>query len=406
MQNAVAKQLDALTRGAEEVLPAGALAEKIKDGKPLRVKVGFDPTSPDLHLGHTVLMHKMRHFQEYGHTVIFLIGDFTAMIGDPSGRDTTRPPLSSQAVAANAATYEEQVFKILDRSKTEVRRNSEWFGGMSAVDLIHLAASSTVARMLERNDFATRYQSGQGICIHEFLYPLVQGYDSVALEADVELGGTDQKFNLLVGRELQRQKGKDGQCILTVPLLEGLDGEKKMSKSHGNHIGVDEPANDIYGKLMSLSDVLMWRYYELLSSLSQQAVREMRTKTDAGEENPMQCKKRLAREITESLCGAEEAAAAAAYFDRHVSGGALPEDIPEVLVNAEANGRSAKLFYLLKIVELVASSSDGMRIIKQGGVKIDGRTETDPNVTLPCGASVVIQSGKRRFAKVTVAANE
>ncbi|MGI9298686.1 MAG: tyrosine--tRNA ligase, partial [Gammaproteobacteria bacterium] len=262
-----------LWRGAEETLPEGALRQKLALGRPLRIKAGFDPTSPDLHLGHTVLMQKMRHFQELGHTVIFLIGDFTAAIGDPSGRDSARPPLSESQIAANAETYAEQAFKILDKNKTEIRRNSEWFGKMSAADIVRLAARHTVARMLERDDFSKRFAARKSIAVHEFLYPLVQGYDSVALSADVELGGTDQKFNLLVGRELQKQRGEDGQCILTMPLLEGTDGVRKMSKSFGNHIGVCEPAAEIYGKTMSVSDELMWRYYDLLSAESAESVR-------------------------------------------------------------------------------------------------------------------------------------
>ena len=291
------EELAHLCRGACEVLPEGELAEKLKRGKPLRIKTGFDPTAPDLHLGHVVLMQKMRHFQELGHTVIFLIGDFTAMIGDPSGKDSTRPQLQREQIEENARTYMAQAMKILDADKTEVRRNSEWFDPMDAAALIRLAAQSTVARMLERNDFSARYKGGHAISIHEFLYPLVQGYDSVMLDADVELGGTDQKFNLLVGRDLQRQRGGSGQCILTIPLLEGLDGEKKMSKSLGNHIGVEDAPEEMYGKLMSLSDTLMWRYFELLSAVSAAELRAMQDACATGE-NPMHCKKRLAHELT------------------------------------------------------------------------------------------------------------
>lgn len=395
------EELAFLCRGAEEVLPTGALQEKLKRGKPLRVKVGFDPTAPDLHLGHTVLMQKMRHFQERGHAVIFLIGDFTAMIGDPSGRNSTRPQLSREEVEENAQTYSRQVFKILDRDKTEMRRNSEWFGGMTAAELIRLAGSGTVARMLERNDFSERYGGGQSISIHEFLYPLVQGYDSVMLEADVELGGTDQKFNLLVGRDLQRQRGADGQCILTMPLLEGLDGKKKMSKSLGNHIGVDEPPNDIYGKAMSLSDALMWRYYQLLSARPADEIEKMRAACAAGD-NPMQCKKELAAELTARFCGAEAAEAAAAHFARHVSGGETPQEMAEVAIDA-ASGEVPPLFYVLKEAKLVASTTQGMRLIEQGAVRLDGAVQKDPKYQLPRARAVVVQAGKRQFARVRIA---
>ena len=395
------EELAYLTRGAEEVLPAGELLEKLKRGQPLRVKVGFDPTAPDLHLGHTVLMQKMRHFQERGHTVIFLIGDFTARIGDPSGRDSTRPQLASDVIEANAATYAEQVFKILDRSKTEIRRNSEWFGDMDASGLIRLAAKTTVARMLERNDFASRYRNEQAIAVHEFLYPLVQGYDSVMLNADIELGGTDQKFNLLVGRDLQRQAGESGQCILTMPLLEGTDGVKKMSKSFGNHIAVDEPAAEMYGKIMSVSDALMWRYYTLLSAAAAADIAAMQAACAAGE-NPMQYKKQLAQEITARFYGEAEGAAAAAHFARHVSGGALPDDIVEVALPIDAAGAVPPLFYVLKEAGLAASSSEGKRLIEQGAVKLDGSVITEPGYQLPLACAVVIQSGKRRFARVTI----
>lgn len=413
MADSVQQQLDILTRGAEETLPPDALRHKLQKGKPLRVKVGFDPTAPDLHLGHTVLMQKMRHFQELGHTVIFLIGDFTATIGDPSGRNAARPPLSQEEIEKNAATYAEQVFKILDRKKTKIRRNSEWFGKMSAAGLIRLAAGHTVARMLERNDFSTRYRAEQPIGIHEFLYPLVQGHDSVALKADVELGGTDQKFNLLVGRDLQRQKGGEGQCIMTLPLLEGLDGEKKMSKSLNNHVGVDEPANDIYGKIMSVSDALMWRYYELLSAAPAAELRAMRTAVappqgvappqaaEAGA-NPMEYKKQLAWELTARFHGAAAADSAAQYFLRHVVGGDAPEDMAEVSIPAGEDAVSPPLFYLLKVAGLVESSSAAVRLIKQGAVKIDGRAETDKDFTLRRGDAAVVQCGKRRFARLLI----
>lgn len=394
-------ELAHLCRGACEVLPEGELLEKLKSGSPLRVKTGFDPTAPDLHLGHTVLMQKMRHFQERGHTVIFLIGDFTATIGDPSGRNTTRPQLAREEIEQNARTYIAQAFKILDPDKTEVRRNSEWFDGMDAAGLIRLAAQSTVARMLERNDFSERYRGGQSISIHEFLYPLVQGYDSLMLNADVELGGTDQKFNLLVGRDLQRQAGGSGQCILTMPLLEGLDGEKKMSKSLANHIGVDEPANDIYGKIMSLSDALMWRYYELLSAAGMEDIRTMQAACEGGE-NPMQYKKQLAAEITARFHDAAAADAAAAHFTRHVSGGETPDDMPELTIEKDGGGEVPPLFYVLKQAQLAASSSEARRLIEQGAVRLDGTPQTDPKHQLPRGKSIVVQSGKRKFARITI----
>ena len=382
-----------LWRGAEESLPEGALRQKLALGRPLRVKAGFDPTSPDLHLGHVVLMQKMRHFQECGHAVIFLIGDFTAAIGDPSGRDTARPPLSPEQIAANAETYAAQAFKILDRDKTEVRRNSEWFGNMSAAELVRLASRRTVARMLERDDFAKRFAARKSISVHEFLYPLVQGYDSVALNADVELGGTDQKFNLLVGRELQRQNGGDGQCIMTTPILEGTDGVRKMSKSFGNHIGVREPAGEIYGKVMSVSDELMWRYYELLSARSADEIRTMREAAAAGE-NPAQFKKALAHELAARFCGDAEAAAAAEQFAATFKRGEAPQDMPEYRL---PDGDSPPLFYALKAAGLAESSSAAKRLILQGAVKLDGETIRDPDYRLPRGKRTTAQAGRRRF---------
>lgn len=393
------EELAHLCRGACEVLPQGELLEKLKRGKPLRVKAGFDPTAPDLHLGHTVLMQKMRHFQERGHTVIFLIGDFTAMIGDPSGKDSTRPQLQREQIEENARTYMAQAMKILDAERTEVRRNSEWFDGMHAADLVKLAAQSTVARMLERNDFSSRYRGGQAISIHEFLYPLVQGYDSVMLNADVELGGTDQTFNLLVGRDLQRLRGESGQCILTMPLLEGLDGEKKMSKSLGNHIGVTDAPADMYGKVMSLSDEMMWRYYELLSAQDAPTIAAMQQACGGGE-NPMQYKKQLAQELTARFHGEEEAAAAAAHFARHVSGGAVPDEVEEV--SLAVGEEVPPLFYILRQANLAASTSEARRLIVQGAVRLDGNTETDPAHQLPRGKAVLVQSGKRRFARITL----
>jgi tyrosyl-tRNA synthetase len=387
-----------LLRGAEECLPQGELQKKLASGRSLRVKVGFDPTSPDLHLGHTVLMQKMRHFQELGHTVIFLIGDFTAMIGDPSGRNTTRPSLSHQEIEKNATTYTEQAFKILDRDKTEIRRNSEWFSPMDAADLIRLASCHTVARMMERDDFSERYRQRQSIAIHEFLYPLVQGYDSVALNADMELGGTDQKFNLLVGRDLQRQQKQEGQCILTMPLLEGVDGVRKMSKSYGNHIGVNEPVSEIYGKVMSISDVLMWRYYELLSAATAEDILQMRNKVAAGE-NPVVYKKALALEIAGRYQGANAADAAAAQFQQQFVRSEAPDDMPEATLEVSSSG--APLFYVLKAAQLIDSSSAAKRLILQGGVKINGCAVTDPNYAMLPGQKVV-QAGKRRFMRLCI----
>lgn len=397
-----ADALKRLLRGAEESLPEGDLADKLSKGRPLRVKAGFDPTSPDLHLGHTVLMQKMRHFQELGHTVIFLIGDFTAAIGDPSGRDATRPPLSEKEIAANAETYAEQAFKILDRDKTEIRRNSEWFGSMSASDMIKLAARRTVARILERNDFSERLAAHQDIAVHEMLYPLVQGYDSVMLGADVELGGTDQKFNLLVGRDLQRQKDMDGQCILTMPLLEGVDGARKMSKSYGNHIGVDEPPGEIYGKIMSISDNLMWRYYDLLSARDAGDIAARRQAAEAGEENPMSFKRDLAREITARFHGDAAAGAAAEEFVRVFARGQNPDDMPTRKLSRE--DAAQPLFYVIKELGLAESSSAAKRLIAQGAVKIDGAPQSDPGfMPADCGRNeIVVQAGRRKFARVKI----
>lgn len=385
-----------LLRGAEETLPEGALRQKLALGRPLRIKAGFDPTSPDLHLGHTVLMQKMRHFQELGHTVIFLIGDFTAAIGDPSGRDSARPPLSPETIAANAETYAAQAFKILDRDKTEIRRNSEWFGKMSAADIVRLAARHTVARMLERDDFSKRFAARKSIAVHEFLYPLVQGYDSVALNADVELGGTDQKFNLLVGRELQKQYGGEGQCIMTMPLLEGTDGVRKMSKSFGNHIGVCESAAEIYGKTMSVSDELMWRYYELLSFREEKEIRKMRNAAADGE-NPAQFKKELARELAARFCGEEEAAAAEAQFAATFRRGEAPENMPEYCL---PEGEMPPLFYVVKAAGLCESTSAAKRLISQGAVKLDGDAVRDPDFRLRRNREIIARAGKRRFVRI------
>lgn len=394
-----AQQLPQLIRGAEEVLPEHSLPEKLAQQKPLRVKVGFDPTAPDLHLGHTVLIQKMRHFQECGHTVIFLIGDFTATIGDPSGRDSTRPPLTQAEIQDNATTYADQVFKILDKNKTEVRRNSEWFGNMNAADLIRLASRHTVARMLERNDFSKRYNTNQPIAIHEFLYPLVQGYDSVMLNADIELGGTDQKFNLMVGRDLQRQNGQSGQSVLTMPLLEGLDGERKMSKSYNNHIGINEPAADMYGKIMSISDTLMWRYYQMLSNISLADLQAAQQAVSNGA-NPMQFKKQLAHELCQRYHGSQQADNAADTFNSRSVRGEIPDDIPQHQLAVATH--TPPLFVLLKTIGLAASSSEGKRLIQQGAVKIDGQTVRDESHTLTPPQTIVIQSGKRRLARLTI----
>jgi tyrosyl-tRNA synthetase len=391
------EQLEVIRRGAGEVLVVQELADKLKSGKPLRVKAGFDPTAPDLHIGHTVLINKLRQFQELGHHVIFLIGDFTGMIGDPTGKNTTRPPLTRDDVARNAATYQEQVFKILDRDKTEIAFNSTWMDKFTSADMVRLAASYTVARMLERDDFGKRYKSGQPIAIHEFLYPLVQGYDSVALEADVELGGTDQKFNLLVGRELQRHNGMPSQCILTMPLLEGLDGVNKMSKSLNNYVGITEPPGEIFGKLMSISDDLMWRYIELLSFESLANIRAWKDEVAAGR-NPRDVKVVFAQEIVARFHDQAAAQKALADFEARFKQGALPEDIPEF--ELPSNAQPLALYQVLKRVGLTASTSEAMRMIGQGGVRLDGEKITDKNLKLSSGKTVVLQVGKRKFARV------
>ena len=387
-------------RGAVDVLPADEMRAKLARGRPLRVKAGFDPTAPDLHLGHFVLLNKMRHFQSLGHTAIFLIGDFTAMIGDPSGKNAARPPLSPAVIEQNARTYAEQALKILDRDKTEIRRNSEWFGKMSAADMIRLAARGTVARMLERDDFSARAKAQKPIAIHEFLYPLAQGHDSVALRADVELGGTDQKFNLLVGRELQRQAGFEGQCILTTPILEGLDGAQKMSKSLGNHIGVCEPPEQIFGKIMSVGDDLMWRYYELLSFVDARKI-AARKKAVAAGVNPSAPKRELAREIVARFYSPSAARAAEADFNARFVRREPPAQMPEVVVDC-AGKPSLPLFYLLKAAGLCASSSAGKRETLAGGVRIDGQKAASPETAVAAGSKIVLQVGRRRFARVFV----
>ena len=388
-----------LSRGAEEILVEEELVKKLQKGRPLRVKTGFDPTAPDLHLGHTVLINKMRQFQEFGNTVIFLIGDFTGLIGDPSGRNATRPPLTPEQIKENAETYKEQVFKILDPEKTEIRFNSQWMNELGAAGMITLAARHTVARMLERDDFKKRFNTNQPIAIHEFLYPLAQGYDSVALEADVELGGTDQKFNLLVGRELQKQYGQEPQVILTVPLLEGLDGVKKMSKSTGNYIALEDTPNEMFGKIMSISDTLMWRYYELLSFKSVKEIADIKKGVEEGA-NPRDAKFALAREIIERFHSAQAAKNALDNFVSQFAKGAVPEDMPEVKLEGGVDG--LRIANLLKDASLVSSTSEGMRMIRQGAVKIDGEKVSDPTLVIKAGAELVIQVGKRRWARVNL----
>jgi tyrosyl-tRNA synthetase len=396
-----AEQLRELKRGAHEILVEADLVRKLARGKPLRIKTGFDPTAPDLHLGHTVLINKMRQFQVLGHEVIFLIGDFTGMIGDPTGKNTTRPRLTRAEIEANAHTYEAQIFKILDPKLTTLDFNSRWTTELGAAGLIGLAAQYTVARMLERDDFARRYKGGQPIAIHEFLYPLVQGYDSVALKADVELGGTDQKFNLLVGRTLQEAYGQEPQVVLTMPLLEGLDGVQKMSKSLGNYIGINEPGNEMFGKLMSISDTLMWRYFELLSFRPLGELDALKAEVAAGK-NPRDAKFELGVEIVDRFQGAGSGARARDEFIARFREGALPSDVPELELAIEAGG--AKLALVLKEAQLVASSSAGYRMIEQGAVRIDGERVADKDTVLAPGRRHLLQVGKRGFAAVTLRA--
>ena len=395
------KALDEIKRGTEEILLERELTERLDAGRPLRVKAGFDPTAPDLHLGHTVLINKLRLFQDLGHHVMFLIGDFTGMIGDPSGKNVTRQPLSGDEIRENARTYEAQIYKILDADKTELCFNSTWWGPMDAAGLIKLAAQHTVARMLERDDFSKRYKSGQSIAIHEFLYPLVQGYDSVAMKADIELGGTDQKFNLLVGRQLQEHFGQPPQVVLTMPILEGLDGVQKMSKSLGNTIGIDEPPREMFGKVMSLSDTLMWRYYELLSlDTSLEELAAMRAEADAGEANPRDFKVRLGREIVARFHDEASAEDAVTEFQQRFKKGELPEDMPERQVKAP-DGR-LPIANLLKEVALTRSTTESRRMIEQGAVRMDGERVENPTLEVDAGTTAVFQVGKRRFARVTV----
>ena len=396
----VTEAMEIIKRGADEILLEEGLVKKLERGKPLRIKAGFDPTAPDLHLGHTVLINKLRQFQELGHEVMFLIGDFTAMIGDPTGKSTTRPPLTRDEVLENARTYEHQVFKILDAEKTTVFFNSSWMGEMSAADMIGLAAKHTVARMLERDDFNKRYKGGQSISVHEFLYPLVQGYDSVAMKADVELGGTDQKFNLLVGRQLQETYGQEPQVALTMPILEGLDGVQKMSKSLNNYIGITDAPDDMFGKVMSISDELMWRYYELLSYQPMSEVDALRQQVEEGL-NPRDAKVQLAMELVGRFHSPVDAAQANENFIARFRKGAIPDDIPEMELSAGTNG--LPIANLLKEAGLVSSTSDAMRMIKQGAVKINGERVEDKGLVCESGSTSIYQVGKRRFAKVTLA---
>ena len=396
---AVDEAMSILSRGTEEILVEDALRKKLASGRPLRIKAGFDPTAPDLHLGHTVLINKLRHFQQLGHEVLFLIGDFTGMIGDPTGKNVTRKALSRDEVLDNARTYEEQIFSMLSPEHTLVVFNSSWMGEMRAADLIQLAARHTVARMLERDDFSKRFKSGQPIAIHEFLYPLVQGYDSVALRADVELGGTDQKFNLLVGRQLQESYGQEPQVVITMPILEGLDGVQKMSKSLGNYIGIAEPPDQMFGKLMSISDDLMWRYFELLSDVSQEEIAGWRRSVAEGV-NPRDIKFRLGEEMVCRFHGKAAATRALEDFIARFQQGAMPEVIPQVSVMAKGEG--LPIANLLKDAGLVKSTSDALRLIDQGGVRIDGERLEDRGLSLQAGSVHIFQVGKRRFVRVSV----
>ncbi|RTL00223.1 MAG: tyrosine--tRNA ligase [Proteobacteria bacterium] len=392
-------QLAVIKKGVDEILLESELVEKLKKGQPLRVKAGFDPTAPDLHLGHTVLLTKMRQLQNLGHHIMFLIGDFTAMIGDPTGKNATRPPLTPEQVKINAETYTRQVFKILDPEKTEICFNSTWLSELGASGMLKLAASQTVARMLERDDFSKRFKNNQSISIHEFMYPLLQGYDSVAMKADIELGGTDQKFNLLMGRELQKQHGQATQVVIMLPLLEGLDGVNKMSKSLGNYIGIAEPATEIFGKVMSISDDLMWRYFDLVSLKTTEEIAALKALV-AGGENPRNVKVQLAMELVARFHNQEEADKALADFETRFKRNEIPEDLvaQEVSLNSEQIGLGA----LLKTAGLVASSSEGIRMIEQGGVKIDGEKVSDKNHQLNKGDTFVVQVGKRKFAKLVL----
>ena len=391
--------LKLIKRGTDEILTEADLKKKLDSGKQLVIKAGFDPTAPDLHLGHTVLLNKLRHFQELGHKVIFLIGDFTGQIGDPSGKNKTRPTLDAKELAENSKTYQKQVFKILKKELTEVRFNSEWCNDLGASGLIQLASKYNVARMLERDDFNKRYNANQSIAVHEFLYPLIQGYDSVVLEADVECGGTDQKFNLLVGRELQRSYDQDPQVVLTVPILEGLDGTNKMSKSLNNYIGVDEAPDEMFGKIMSISDDLMWRWFELLSFISEAEIASLKQEMDAGK-NPRDIKFILAEELVNRFHTAGDGEACKEAFLQRFQKGLMPDDIPSISVDID--GDSMPLVNLLKNTEMVASTSEAARLIKQGGVKIDSAKVEDPKLEIAKGSEAIYQVGKRKFLKIKV----
>ena len=395
----VDEALAVISRGADELLVESELRARLAAGERLRVKAGFDPTAPDLHLGHTVLLNKLRQLQGLGHTILFLIGDFTGMIGDPTGKNATRPPLSAEDIARNAATYIEQVGKVLDMAQAEVVFNSAWMGAMTAADMIKLAATHTVARMLERDDFGKRYRGNQPIAIHEFLYPLVQGYDSVVLRADMELGGTDQKFNLLMGRELQKHYGQRPQVILTMPLLEGLDGVNKMSKSLGNYVGIQEPPGEMFGKLMSISDELMWRYIDLLSAAPAAAIDQWKRDVASGR-NPRDVKVTFAQEIVARFHGSEAATGALADFEARFRAGAMPEEMPHVELHAAADGLA--LSQVLKQAGLTASTSEALRMIEQGGVKLNGEKVADKALKLARDDEVVLQVGKRKFARVRI----
>ena len=396
---AIEEQLEIIRRGADDILVEKELVAKLKEGRPLRIKAGFDPTAPDLHLGHTVLINKLRQFQDLGHEVLFLIGDFTGMIGDPTGKSATRPPLTQEDVEQNAKSYQQQIFKILDEDKTHVMFNSHWMGYMTSVDMIKLAASSTVARMLERDDFSKRYKGGQSIAIHEFLYPLIQGYDSVAMKADVELGGTDQKFNLLMGRQMQEQHGQKPQCVLTMPILEGLDGVQKMSKSLNNYIGIADEPKDMFGKIMSISDDLMWRYFELLSFRPMSEIEAFKQKIEAGT-NPRDIKFLLAEEVIARFHSEAEATAAREGFIAQFAKNRIPDDIPELSFDAPDDGYP--IANLLKDAGLCGSTSDAMRMIQQGAAKIDGEKIADKSLRVLKGTEGVFQVGKRKFAKVSM----
>jgi tyrosyl-tRNA synthetase len=393
--------IEIIRRGCDELIVQEELEKKLASGRRLRVKLGLDPTAPDLHLGHTVVINKLRHFQELGHQVQFLIGDFTGMIGDPTGKNQTRPPLSRDDIRKNAQTYKDQVFKILDRDKTQILFNSEWSDKLGAEGMIRLAARYTVARLLERDDFSKRFKSQQPIAVHELLYPLMQGYDSVAMKADVELGGTDQKFNLLVGRELQKDFGQEPQCIVTMPLLEGLDGKEKMSKSLGNYIGIAEPPQEIFGKLMSISDALMWRYVELLSFESAATVKKWRDDAKQGR-NPKEIKVLFAKEIVTRFHSVDAANRAEEEFEARFRHGELPQNIPEKIIDIPKEESSITVVKVLKESDLVPSANEGTRMIEQGGVRVNGEKVSDRNLQFKRGETLVIQVGKRKIARVSI----